>query len=251
MSDHRVYSESEATEIVRRAVEIQEQKAKDADKYTPGVTREELERVAKEIGLSPDALERAIEELRANPGQKKSRFSMKEEVERVIDRELSPDDFDLVAEILRTKSSQTIPSQVGRTLQSKVMVAGSVADIAVTSRNGRTRINVRSMPLLGTIFGSLLAFYGLIFGGVLIGEHGNIAAGIAVMLFGMIAGVALFSGLLKSGRKGTQKLADDLAKRVEEEVEASQLSVRQNLATSASKTEPATEEESENLPNSQ
>ncbi|MFX9058321.1 hypothetical protein ABTN75_21235, partial [Acinetobacter baumannii] len=61
MSDRpRVYSEQEASEIVKRAAELAEAKA--ANTYKSGITKAELERIAAEMGVPLEALDQAIRE---------------------------------------------------------------------------------------------------------------------------------------------------------------------------------------------
>ena len=95
MAHERVFSEQEVGQIIRRAVEITEEGS--AQAYTPGVTRSELEKIATEVGVSSEALERAIEEARQHTG-KRWPLRLTEEFERVVDGELDPSEFDLLTE---------------------------------------------------------------------------------------------------------------------------------------------------------
>jgi hypothetical protein len=61
------------------------------------VTREQLERVAKEVGVEPAFLQQALAE-RARPMQPRGLFPV---YERVVEGELDPADFDMFLEEVR------------------------------------------------------------------------------------------------------------------------------------------------------
>ena len=72
MPGEQLFSEAEVTEIVKRAVELQES-GRQAQEYVPGVTRSELARIAGEIGIEVAFLEQAIRE-RLEPRQERKGF---------------------------------------------------------------------------------------------------------------------------------------------------------------------------------
>lgn len=228
MAEKRIFSETDAAEIVKRAVQIQEQQQRDQPAYVPGITEDELGRVAAEVGLSPAALEQAISEYKNKNRPPEKGFSLKSEEERVVEGELSPDDFDLLTDVIKTSANQPPPTQVGRTIRAKTMVGGSVADVAVTSRNGRTRIQVSSIPLLGIIFGAQMAFMSTIFGSVMIGENGWVGAGAALITAGFVGGASLLTGIHRAGKRKTRELADKLEERIKEELETSSRKAEKN-----------------------
>ncbi|HZH98018.1 MAG TPA: hypothetical protein VEX38_03530, partial [Fimbriimonadaceae bacterium] len=176
----RIFSEQEVGEIVRRAVQLQEQ-AKDAELYTPGITREELSRIAREMGIDPKYLEMAIGTSKVSPDPKRGVFNLTQEFERVVDGELKQEDFDLLLEHVRARPGPHGPSiaQIGRTLSGRSTKGIFSSIIDVTSRKGRTKISVRSSP----VFAYLVALHPAVIGSIIamaaFGEQGSISAGIA------------------------------------------------------------------------
>lgn len=231
MAERDVFSEQEVTEIIRRAIAIQDEEQKSVA-YVPGVTRSELERIAKEIGVDPSALSQAISE-RGAVKDSGSWLRLVESFERVLDGELDPNDFDIVADNVRplhsnSPSGRTSVSQVGRSLSVSAWTGAGSAQINVSSRNGRTKIEAKSSPL----FPLLMTCYPALIGGIstaaIIGEHNPILGGIislAVITIGALSGLKL-SAL--NSRK-TEQLTNHLAEAVREHLQESDR-VRQNLA---------------------
>lgn len=158
----RVFSEQEAAEIVQRAVELQESSPKLEHGYTPGITLEELHRVAAEVGVQPEFLEQALI-LRDQPAKAVQGSGGMAVFERVLDGELDPADFDLLLEDFRTPMQSPVPSQIGRTLKFRTSEGTTSANVTITARNGRTRIKVEWMPVMGCV----AAFYPALFGVIL------------------------------------------------------------------------------------
>lgn len=226
MPENEIYSEQQVAAIMRRAAELQEQKVDSG--YVPGVTKAELDKLAQEIGIDPAFLELALEETK-NSTNTKSSFGWSEEYERVVDFELQPEDFDvLLSQLKPMKSSQPL-SQVGRTLQGKIWTGSSVAHITVTSRNGRTKIKVKSWPFLAIMTTLYPAFI------LTLTSVGVIASGLAPLLWaGLVAllwtiAFVAFRLLLGKGNSDSRKLADKLQAAVLEEAGG----VRTNLGDAA------------------
>lgn len=232
----KVFSEAEVGEIIRRAVELQEKSS--AQTYTPGVTQEELERIGREMGVDPEYVRRALESVRGGSPDNLKKLVLAREVERVVDGELDPRDFDLVTSALPPSTDRSPPTQVGRALNAKMMTGMSMTDVTVSARNGRTRVKVRTFPLLNMIFGIQAALFGSIAGAAVLGERGPIALGIAIIL----AGLGAATGLIATGAKGCEqkakRIADDVVEKIYEalpEPAAAKATdedpIRENLAT--------------------
>jgi hypothetical protein len=214
MPSNRVFSEQEATKIIQRAVELTEQSS--SQSYKAGVTREELERIAAEVGVSADALARAISEAGQSPKTERSLFGLTQEFERVVEGELDPSQYDVVIEGLKplANAGQPAAAQVGRTLSMSAWTGVGQAKIDLTSRNGRTRVKVRSNPLFQflmtihpALIGSLIALGSL-------GEKGLIWVGAAVAAGLLTIGGSLFAMLTRRGHVKAEKLADELRERI-------------------------------------
>lgn len=213
--EKRVFSEKEASEIVQRAARLHEAAFESSNPYTPGVTREELIRVAKEIGLDPKFIEQAIVE-GAGPESKKGILHLTEEFEQVVQGELSPERFDVVLDELKVMNRHqgVGATQVGRTLQATHWTGLSQAQVQITSRNGRTRVNVKSNALFAWLFALHPAFILSVIALASTGEKGLIWWGVAITAGLAVAGWGGFRALLKKGHQRAGELAERLSRTI-------------------------------------
>lgn len=218
MPEQRIFSEQEVTEIIRRAVEIADQEA--TGPYTPGVTQTELERIAAEVGVPVEALQRAIAEAGSEPG-KPGLFHLTEEFERVVEGEIEPDQFDLVAEGIKTVGNRFQPSvsQIGRKLTMNAWTGIGQANVDITSRNGRTTLKVKSnswLQALMTLHPGLMATVITV---AAMAEHGQglLASGIGLGI--MALSTAAFGWLSKFGHRKAKEMTDSLRDRIAEVIE--------------------------------
>ncbi len=217
MANEPVFSEQEASKIIQRAVELSEQE--NTEVYKPGVTRGELERIAKEVGVPTAALARAIAEAaRTHPG--KQPFRLTEEFERVVEGELDPSQYDLVIEGLKpmAKAGQPLASQVGRTLSMTTWTGVGQAKVDLTSRNGRTKVKVRSNALLQALMTLHPAFITSIIAMGALTERGMAGLGAGIAIAAMSVGATLFSILTRSGHQKAEILADQLKDKIQETI---------------------------------
>ncbi|MCB8933008.1 MAG: hypothetical protein H6534_06150, partial [Chthonomonadaceae bacterium] len=217
-SEKRVFSEKEASEIVQRAARLHEAAFESSTPYTPGITREELVRIAKEIGVDPKFIEQAILE-GAGPESRKGVLHLTEEFEQVVQGELSPDRFDLVLDELKVMNRHqgVGATQVGRTLQATHWTGLSQAQVQITSRSGRTRVNVKSNALFAWLFALHPAFILSVIALASTGEHGMIATGLAITGVLAAAGWTGFRALLKKGHPRAGQLAERLSRTIAED----------------------------------
>jgi hypothetical protein len=216
----KVYSEKEAAEILQRAVALQESNPEGAiQPYTPGITDEELRRIAQESGLDLRYLEMAIAAGPPPPPKKKFFLDLVQEHERVIDGELPPDKFDVVLEEVGTSSSGRSMGlrQVGRVIEGQFSKGFGFGFLRVSSRNGRTRLNVRSSSFLP--FMSIM--YPCSLGGIMSGAgvlaHGNLALGLSLMIGLPFLGFLGARIGQKKGHADVTKLVNQLEARISEE----------------------------------
>jgi hypothetical protein len=236
-SDRKVFSEQEVSAVVRRAVELQEGAGKET--YTPGVTPEELQKIAAELGIEPKYLQQAINEA-VNSETKHGPLNLTEEFERVVDTELAPEDYDVLLKHLHSIGHRHPISQVGRTLTGRTWTGRSFATVEVTSKRGRTRVKVRSNPFFAFLVSIYPAFIAtmMLLGPLASGGHIWLALGLIAAVF-LLMGMC-FKGLVNVGHNAAKKLADKLAESI---VDAGQVSNLQNLANQA----PAVVEEPQQL----
>lgn len=233
MAKQPLYSESEITEIVRRAAELQE--AGSAKGYVPGITGEELARMAAEVGIEPTYLEQALSEHQSGSDlAPKRRFGI--EIERVFPVDIVPENFDLITDAVRimpltaahgaTSGGMT---QVGRSLQGQVSGGWENPHFKITSRGGRTKLNVWTSN--GTAIGlSCLWIVPLCITPV-VGALGNSLVG-GLAAFGCAIGSFLsYKWLVKKGNATTREVAKKLETAILEAAEASDLRQRLDEAT--------------------
>lgn len=214
-----VFSEQQVSAILRRAVELSEKQNEEG--YTPGITKDELIRIAQEVGLSPEHLEQAIREAGSNPEFRK-KFNLVEEFEEVVDGEIPPENFDVLTPNLRTFGRGSGIRQIGRSLQGRVWTGGGTGSLTVTSRNGRTRIEGKSNPLGAVLLSLYPAFIGMVISAGVLGDN-HLASYIPVAIAGFgAAGVAGFFAMVRKGQEGMRKLVRDLRGVVEEETKAAE-----------------------------
>lgn len=223
MANEPVFSEQEASKIIQRAVELSEQQS--AGQYQAGVTKGELEKIAAEVGVSVDVLDKAIRES-VEGAASKGGFKFTEEFERVVEGELDPSQYDLVIEGLKPMSNAGQPhaAQVGRTLSLSTWTGVGQAKVDLTSRNGRTKVKVKS----NSIFQFLMTLHpalatALIATGAL-GEKGMVWMGAAIGAVALTIGTALFGMLTKKGHKKAEALANDMRDRIANTLEAERTS---------------------------
>lgn len=220
MSEHlkRVFSEQEVADIVQRAAKLQEESATAAKAYKPGVSRAELERAATEVGIAPEFLDLAIREKLAG-GQPRSFFGLAQPVERVVEGEIDPQDFDLILENIRIWSSRRAPvTQVGRTLHARAFTGSGAASIDVQSRNGRTRVRVKPFPIfeiLGTFYPAFLAT--MMAAGPLAAAGHGIEAGV-VGIGSFLAALGGFAFWSRKSNRAAARLADKIQSNIADQV---------------------------------
>jgi len=212
MPDERVYSEQEVAAILKRAVEITEE---GGPGYQPGVTRDELLKIAQEVGVPLAALEQALSEAGAKRDVK-GPLQLTSEHERVVEGEIDPNQYDLIIDGLKPlqrRHSQAI-TQVGRKLTMQTWNGVGQSTIDITSREGRTRIHVRS----SAIFQGLMTLYPAFIGSMVamgsLGERGMIGLGAAIAAGLTAIGATMFGILTRKGHEKSRELADELRDRV-------------------------------------
>jgi hypothetical protein len=205
-----VWSEQELGEIVQRAAELQEQSTDRGLGYTPGVTLQQLERIAQEVGVEPEFLRRALDERRQGVSGRGSGLLRDEE--RVVTGELDPADFDLILAQVRVRRSRHRPAtQIGRSLRAQVWTGSGLANLEVTSRNERTRLRLKSFPLFETLGTFYPAFLANIMGALPLAAHGHGLAS-ALVGAGSVTVAALgFRFWLRRSNRAVTRIADKLA----------------------------------------
>ncbi|MBS1714673.1 MAG: hypothetical protein JST30_10100 [Armatimonadetes bacterium] len=221
MKDGKYFSEKDVGKIVRRAAELQE-KSTGPSTYSPGVSREELERVAKEMGIDLPYLDQAVQErLQEASGEGLTVLGvpLSREYERVIPGELPPEDFDVVIEETAFNRKSQFTNQIGRSLQSHLSSGLGYAKMNVHSRDGRTRLRMKSIPLYAGLLTLYPAFLAALISSVHLTETvahlpGWVVPGIIAA--GLSLGWAGFAGLARLSHKAVADLTARIEARIAE-----------------------------------
>ena len=239
MAGKKIFSEQEAAEIMQRAVRMQEESSKGGD-YTPGITEDELQRIAVEAGIDVAFLRKAIAGIETDEKSTLGPFNLTEEFERVVEGEMNPEDYDKILKLVKPGHNRGI-SQVGRTLTGIGSVGPHMVHLNVESRQGRTKVKVKDTP----VFAYLIGMHGPLIGSVIAvastAEHGNVLLGLGIGAGLLTIGSFAFNYLVKSGRRAAKKLTGKVVEAIEEEVDP----LRQNLTqpSGASAVEPEKQKE--------
>ena len=214
MSEREFFSEQEATEIIKRAAALQE-RLQSSSTDIPGLTREELIRVAGEMGLSPEAVEQAI----ASGAEKDKRLVLfSTTYQRVVNRSLEPEHFDIVHDLVGPRRGRDGVRQMGRTLSGRVSRGFGYGLVEITSRKGRTRIEVTSSPLVAVLLALYPGVVGALISLAYLARDGQMVAGIAAGLGFLGLGTLAFRFLLGHGQARMKALADELKRKIEDEL---------------------------------
>jgi len=234
MSERRVFTESEISEILIRAAKLQEEAPAENATYAPGFTRDELLRMATELGLDHEFIEQAIRQQGASSvtetrGRTFLGVPFGTEVEHILDGEVPTDRYDLLAETIggRALSRGQGIRQLGRSLTGPYVAGAAAGTFTVTPRDGRTRVRFRFSPYVA--YFCTMHWIGLIclmLFPILIGNGKlPVAQGVISMLVGLGLGWMAFGALARDGLNTMKKKAADVADKLQEEVDA----LRENL----------------------
>ncbi len=224
MNDSKRYDDESTAEILRRAAEMQH----DGVVSVPlgeGLTGSELEQVAREAGIDPAFVRKAITESNlSTPDTERSPFlgevKTLETVE-VLEGEVSSDSVDrMLEEVQRafadggnvTRTDRSATWSASRTLASSRL---SSLVVAITARDGQTEIRIteRLDNLSSALLGIFVAGSGMgvaISGGIGMGEFGNplVFGAMAVAAVSTCYGTArtLYTRSVRKRRRELQRL---------------------------------------------
>ncbi len=170
----RRYGDQEVALILRRATDLQRD-ALSSDGGAAGLSLPELEEIASEAGIDPVYLRRAAAELdtRGFSPKRGARIwgaALTIELERIIERELSPSGYEELIPLLnQAGGGPGTAGVVGRTLTWSATSGGDVArslQVTVTSKDGETRIFIeeRLQDVAGALFGGIVGGGGMALG---------------------------------------------------------------------------------------
>ncbi len=162
MDDRKIYSEQEAADLIVAAAKLQESDGEGAS-YVAGVSWAEMQKMASDVGVDPEYLRKALaghSVSSVKAAGKPRRFlgmPLSEEFERVVDAELPPESFDVIASEFYnpgygggTQGGMGGPSIIGRMIKGQFYEGMMYGTMEVSSRHGRTRIKATSSNAVAT-----------------------------------------------------------------------------------------------------
>jgi len=237
----RKFNEEEVALIIKRAAELQQTLQIEAEPSN-ALSLPEIEQIAREAGIDPKLIRQAAHGLdRPSETARPSAWlgaPTRLVFERVIDGEISVDDFEpLINEIRRTFGDNGLPSVLGRTLAwtssyqgGRRRNNGRMVNVSVVARTGVTTIRVEEemRNIAGALFGGLVGGGGGGTTGVSIGIGMGVfhSAGVAAAMWVAVAGGfytlarTIFVKMVISREKQLQELTSRLEAQVTESVSA-------------------------------
>lgn len=225
--EKRYFTEKEAARFVQLAAKLQEHAAEKGAEYSPGVSLDELRRVAAEAGIDPKFLDEAIAS-QSRTTEKRVPWSV---VEKVVDGALDPNDYDVVREALGHGMRRSALRQVGRSLEGRTLEGGVAHDVRVTSRGGRTRVSVKP-SLFPTFIFTIYPAVMLAFIGSAIASDAGFGAAWALGAVVGILGVVMFAWLAARAQGTAEGIADRVCRAAVDAVQGEQAEVRRALSGS-------------------
>lgn len=233
MDERKIYSEQEAADLIVAAAKLQESDG-DTGRYSAGVSWSELQKMANDVGVDPEYLRKALAVQAGAPVTKKGKpreflgMPLSEEFERVVDAELPPDNFDVIAGEFYNPGyggsgggyGYGGPSIIGRMMKGQFYEGLLYGTLEVSSRHGRTRIKARTSNAVATwAIWFPLVFMGMIVGLAVTSKKVPEMMPLAWAIWGGAAAAswAALGIVLKRGRERVIEKMDRMVAAVEDE----------------------------------
>lgn len=198
-----VFSEKEASEILQQAVRLQEQGG--VSDYTPGVTYDELVRIAAEAGIDKDYLRQAIESP-TETAPKTSLFNLMEEQDKVLDGELDDDGLQELMDQIRSIVKLQHPQTFGKSIEAQAWRGPACGTLRVSSKRGRTRIAFRQTPFIAYFTGLHVPLILSLIFALKFGISGAVLPAILVPLALLTAGGSVFYAVAQAGKRKAREI---------------------------------------------
>lgn len=218
----RLLSEKEVSRVLKRATELQEAEGL---AETTGLSVEELQQIAAEVGIDPRHLAVALAELEQG-GDKRFHWlgaSPSVDLERVVEGEVSEEQWEaMVVEIRQAFDLVGGAGRVGRSFEWTHDSKDKEAQVTVTPHEGQTtiRIRVRFSDVAGQLFFWFLtaaaATGGFIAGGLDLEGFGVVFAIISTLFVAFLGSRFIFKGIAKKKEQNARQLLTRLEQIVAE-----------------------------------
>ncbi len=215
-----LYTDKDVSTILKRAAELQ---ARTQGTAATGLTLEELQSIARDVGVDPQFVAQAAREAAHAPPADDDTFYFwgapgRAQTDRVLPGEMTDDLWEtIVREARRTFGQPGETSEVGRTREWRWSYAGyyTMAFLSASSRNGQTSIHAeRRLDNEGAVAFLLPLLTTFVFGMLASLTMGLPALGISLVLF-----VLVFFGsrkLFKSLSRKARRQLDEMLARIEQ-----------------------------------
>lgn len=255
MDDKRIFSEQEAADLIVQAAKLQESDG-DGATYSAGVSWAELQRMAGDVGVDPEYLRRALAGGKpgsSNVAKKPRQFlgmPLSEEFERVVDAEIAPENFDVIAGEFYNpgygggtagSGGYMGPSIIGRMIKGQFYEGLLYGTMEVSSRHGRTRIKAKTSNAVGTwaIMGPIMFVWLLIVLGISSKSAGALfLPNIAAWGIGLSALWAIIGAALRSARSKVPDRIERIAIAILDEAEVGRSKLEKSSAGHVNDEEP-------------
>jgi hypothetical protein len=143
MSNDRLYTEKEISKILKKEGEIQ---VSEREKVTVGLSLEELQQLAEEVGLEPDIIANVAQEIDIEPEPEPGFFGSllmptKIDIDQVIPGTITENEWpEIVSMIERSTGKSGSSSQIGKMLEWTADSRHSVHKLSVIPSENQTKI---------------------------------------------------------------------------------------------------------------
>ena len=205
MAKKRLYSEKEFNTILKRAVE---QQSDQGVKETVGLSLEEMQHIAGEVGLDPAVIAQIAADLDRSPDSGKRyplyKTPTKIEVERILPGVIDEDQWpEIVAAIERELDVSGTSTQIGQMLEWTYSTSSNRYKITFSPGEDKTKVRFYgSVKQVVVAWYSVVMIYAIGFSSAYLSQGGNIAlGGLAVLLIYLMVRF----GLMRYANKKEQK----------------------------------------------
>ncbi len=209
----RLFNEKQVREILTRASASQ---SADAD----GISLEELQRVAAELGLDPHEIQRAAEGVGNESRSPMRILDGRVYLDQTVEGEASPEVWQgMVALVQRHYKKPGTVSQRGSNYDWVASEEGGSLTLSLTAKNGKSRIRLESSSWMGLFFVAVFCPVLTLAFSLSAIKHGYASLAIGLCLFG----AALMFTLVRSFRSNHVQSVRGLMDRLVAEVESGDL----------------------------
>ena len=208
----RRYNEKQVGEILKRSGEIQTGLSPDPDAH--GVTLEELQRVASEVGIEPHVVQQAA--LEVDSGAKGKAASAKV-LDHTVDGPVTDEQWeDMVISLRQRTGKSGSTTTQGTTREWTADTDMGSLTLTASTRNGRTRYRLfgdaTNVTTAGWILGIAFGFVAVLIMSVILGKKSGLEAGTIAVIAAMASAfvVSLTALLTKGWEKRTQRANSSL-----------------------------------------